>query len=72
MDLRKVFFFVLVVVVGLILWAFGGNDHRAAQQASGSALPTHGMVGKTVSDAAKQATTTVPSIPEDTTADQAK
>jgi len=61
MDLRKVALVVVAVIAALIVWLTGGSEDPALQtQATEGALPTNGMVGSTVSEAAQNATTTVP------------
>jgi hypothetical protein len=62
-DSKKIFFFVLVVVIGAMFWAFDDKNQTAPTVAPNAALPVNGMVGKTVSDAAKEAVSTVPVIP---------
>ncbi len=72
MDLKKGFFFVLVLLLALMYWAFSGTDNNVSTQATGSALPSNGMVGMTIDDAVKQAGTTVPTRQENTPADPSK
>ncbi|MDX2113498.1 MAG: hypothetical protein SFW63_07200 [Alphaproteobacteria bacterium] len=60
MNIKKLIFFTATAVFVAILWAAQQDSPSADADTSGAALPTNGLVGKTVSDAAREASSTVP------------
>ncbi len=60
MNNKKLVFFVAAAVFIALLWSAQQDSPSADAGTSGAALPTNGLVGKTVSDAAREASSTVP------------